>query len=274
MSVPDFQTLMLPILELFAQGKSSVKECLDPLRIQFNISDEAAAETLESGQTALYIRAHWARTYLGKAGLLESKKRGFHEITEKGRQVLASAPKRIDIKFLREFDQFKEWTSDAAKTESEVLEADATTISDRTPEDIIQSAHRMIESALADEILSAMVQMPPAKFEVLILDLLQAMGFGRGRSEYKRLTPFTGDGGIDGVISEDPLGLDAVYIQAKRYSAENKISRPDIQRFVGSLTGESATKGVFVTTSDFSRDAVAYIERVQQRVPARPFTTG
>jgi restriction system protein len=138
--------------------------------------------------------------------------------------------------------------------------------STETPEDTIASAKKKIDAALADELLSALFQMSPLRFERLILDLLQSMGFGRGKAEYKRLTPATGDGGIDGVINEDALGLDAVYVQAKRFASDNRVSRPDIQRFVGSLTGESATKGVFVTTSDFSKEAVAYVDRIQQRV--------
>ncbi|SLN49694.1 Mrr restriction system protein [Aquimixticola soesokkakensis] len=130
----------------------------------------------------------------------------------------------------------------------------------------MQAAHKVLNAALRNELLAALRQVSPIRFEHLILDLLSQMGFGKGKSENHRLTPASGDGGIDGIINEDALGLDAIYIQAKRYAPENKVSRPDIQKFVGSLTGESATKGVFVTTSDFSKEAAAYIDRVQQRI--------
>lgn len=268
MAVPDFQSLMRPVLQLFAEGKTSIKECIEPLKQRLAISDEDAEETLQSGQTVLYNRAHWARTYLGKAGLLESPRRGVHVITPLGYEMLSSGPERITISDLKAIDQFAEWKN---QTEAEAVSNAAVSSNDEddeveTPEDNIALAKAKIDAALSDEILAALHQLPPVRFERLILDLLQAMGFGRGKSEYKRLTPATGDGGIDGVINEDALGLDAVYVQAKRYAPENKVSRPDIQRFVGSLTGESATKGVFVTTSDFSKEAVAYVDRIQQRV--------
>lgn len=267
MPVPDFQTLMLPILELFADGKTSIKDCIHPLRERFSITDEEAAETLQSGQTVLYNRAHWARTYLGKAGLLTSPKRGHHEISNQGRNFLKTNPTQIKISDLKEFSEFSEWAAQDGKEAAPRLESKESVLEDeQTPEDVIQEAHKLVNYALREELLSALVQVSPIRFEQLILDLLEAMGFGKGKSEYKRLTPATGDGGIDGVINEDALGLDAVYIQAKRYAVANKVSRPDIQRFVGSLTGESATKGVFVTTSDFSKEAVSYIDRVQQRV--------
>ncbi|MGB5559256.1 MAG: restriction endonuclease [Paracoccaceae bacterium] len=270
MPVPSYQTLMLPILKLFAEGRTNVADCLEDLKEQFELSDEEADEILPSGgKTYLYNRAHWARTYLGKAGLLTSPKRGIHEITALGREFLSTNPHEINNKILANFEGFQSWRDGSASNDdvdanqpkvSEIIE------DEQTPEDTIQTANKVLNSALRDELIAALLQISPTRFEKLILDLLSAMGFGAGRSDFGRLTPVTGDGGIDGVINEDALGLDAVYIQAKRYSPENKVSRPDIQRFVGSLTGESATKGVFVTTSDFSKDARAYIDRVQQRI--------
>jgi restriction system protein len=268
LTVPDFQSLLRPVLQLFSEGKTSIKECITPLKERLGITEEEAEKTLQSGQTVLYNRAHWARTYLGKAGLLESPKRGTHLITDRGRVFLEKAPENIKIADLKSFDSFLEWKAvgDEAKgSKAELLATDLDEVT-QTPEDVIEKAKKEIDSALADELLAALYQISPIRFERLILDLLEAMGFGRGKSEYKRLTPATGDGGIDGVINEDALGLDAVYIQAKRYASDNRVSRPDIQRFVGSLTGESATKGVFVTTSGFSKEAIAYVDRIQQRV--------
>ncbi len=269
MPVPDYQTLMLPVLKLFAAGRTSVAECVEDLKAEFDISDEEAAERLPSGKmTRLYNRVHWARTYLGKAGLLKSPERGRHEITELGKTVLANNPLKIDNTDLKRFDGFSDWKDQASSRESlsQDLASQNQNSSDQTPEDAMASAHQLLNSALRDELLDALLQVSPQRFERLILDLLAAMKFGGGAIESGRLTPVSGDGGIDGIIEEDALGLDAVYIQAKRYAADNKVGRPDIQRFVGSLTGESATKGVFVTTSSFSKEARDYIGKVQQRI--------
>ncbi|MFD0859688.1 restriction endonuclease [Roseovarius aquimarinus] len=269
MAVPDYQTLMLPVLKLFADGKTSIADCIDDLKAQFNISEEEAAELLPSGRiTRLYSRAHWARTYLGKAGLLTSPKRGYHEITDAGLKVLASKPETIDNAFLAQFEAFSEWKSQPPKEDGTLADYPVSKAStdEQTPEDAMQTASSIIDSALRDELIGALMQVSPTRFERLILDLLAAMNFGRGDLENGRMTSAGGDGGIDGIINEDALGLDAVYIQAKRYAPDNKVGRPDIQRFVGSLTGESATKGVFVTTSSFSKDARDYVERVQQRI--------
>lgn len=279
MPIPDYETLMLPVLRLFADGAPNVAACVPSLKAQFDISDEEAAELLPSGRvTVLQSRAHWARTYLSKAGLLESPKRNQHVITEKGREVLAANPERIDNSFLDRFEGFRDWRVRAAVGSGEVREGDTVTPAEmpikaadgvdhrQTPEDAMAAAYRVMNAALRDDLLALLQVMNPLRFEALILDLLAAMGYGGGSLANARTTKATGDGGIDGVIDEDALGLDAVYIQAKRYDPSYKVGRPDLQRFVGSLTGEGASKGVFVTTSDFSRDAVTYVDRVQHRI--------
>lgn len=277
MPIPSYETFMLPVLRLFGEGAQNVKECLPRLMDEFGITEEEAAQLIPSGRlTVLQSRAHWARTYLGKAGLLESPKRNQHVITLRGREVLASAPTRLDLGFLEEFEGFKEWR---ARTAADVTGEPNTTITTdensipraqveptQTPEDAMAQAHQILNAALRDELLGLLQVMDPLRFEQLIVDLLTAMGYGGGNLENGRTTKATGDGGIDGIIDEDALGLDAVYIQAKRYDANYKVGRPDLQRFVGSLTGEGASKGVFVTTSDFSRDAVNYVDRVQHRI--------
>lgn len=260
---------MLPVLKLFAEGKSSVPECIDDIKKQFSITDEEAEELIPSGRMSLlYNRVHWARTYLGKAGLLRSPKRGTHEITNLGIKFLEKNPTELNAKTLTQFKDFQNWKEKQSTNEFLTSGTSEKNLFDdeQTPEDAMQSASNLLNAALRDELINALVQMNPTRFESIILELLSAMGFGKGREDYGSLTPTSGDGGIDGVISEDALGLDAVYIQAKCYNRDNKVSRPDIQRFVGSLTGESATKGVFVTTSDFSKEAKAYIDRVQQRI--------
>lgn len=269
MAIPDYEKLMLPVLKLFADGAKNVAECLPAIKHQFAITDEEAEELLPSGRvTVLQSRTHWARTYLSKAGLLESPKRNLHVITALGREVLAKNPATIDNKFLDQFGSFNAWrTSASGHGEGGVHVPEPVRIDDnQTPEDAMEAANRLLESALRDELLGMLYDLSPQRFERVILDLLGAMGFGNGNLSNGHLTKTAGDGGIDGIIFEDALGLDAVYIQAKRYAPDNKVSRPDIQRFVGSLSGEGATKGVFVTTSDFSREARDYVQRVQQRI--------
>jgi len=266
---------MLPVLRLFNDGAKNVAECLPHIKELYGISEEEAEKLIPSGRvTLLANRTHWARTYLSKAGLLTSPKRNEHVITAAGKEVLAQNPKRIDNAFLKEFAVFSDWieqskaraggdisaNDDPPTTLTEVVEAQS------TPEDTLESASALLDSALRDELLALLQQISPTRFERVILNLLNAMGYGGGQLSSTALTKASGDGGIDGVISEDALGLDAVYIQAKRYGPENTVGRPHIQQFIGSLTGESATKGVFVTTSDFSREARDYIHKVQQRV--------
>lgn len=267
MPVPDYEALMLPVLRLFAEGAKNISECVPRLKDQFGISDEEARELIPSGRiTVLQSRAHWARTYLSKAGLLHSPKRNLHVVTDRGLQLLATNPERIDNKALDVFEDFRAWRK-AESVGGEVTGSPSLVIDDsQTPEEAIASAHAMLSAALRDELLALLQDVSPQQFERLILDLLAAMGYGGGDLANGLMTKATGDNGIDGIINEDALGLDAVYIQAKRYAPENKVSRPDIQRFVGSLTGEGANKGVFVTTSDFSREAREYLIRVQHRI--------
>lgn len=276
MPIPSYETLMLPVLKMFDAGAKNVADCVPQVKAQFQITDEEAEEFLPSGRvTVLQSRTHWARTYLSKAGLLTSPKRNLHVITDRGRAVLAQKPPVIDNAFLSQFEEFEAWRERAASGTSASAEGESAPAgqgdspsftSGQTPEDAMETADKVLRAALADELLALLLEMSPQRFERVILDLLAAMGFGRGDLTNGHMTKTTGDGGIDGVIHEDALGLDAVYVQAKRYAPENKISRPDIQRFVGSLTGEGATKGVFVTTSGFSREARDYISRVQHRI--------
>jgi restriction system protein len=276
--IPDYETLMLPVLQLFAEGKPNVASCVPAIKVQFGITDEEASELLPSGRTTLLqSRVHWARTYLAKAGLLESPRRNLHVITDVGRQVLRESPPRIDNAYLARFDTFTDWLEKSKGGDSAPASADQeapgrssidiTPIDERqTPEDAMSAAASLLDAALRDEIIGLLHQVTPQRFERVILDLLTAMGYGGGDPTRGMTTKATGDGGIDGIIHEDALGLDAVYLQAKRYAQDNRVGRPDIQRFVGSLTGEGATKGVFVTTSDFSREAHEYLYRVQHRV--------
>ena len=218
----------------------------------------------------LASRAHWARTYMSKAGLLESPKRNLHLITDRGKHLLGQKPSKIDNSTLAKFEGFNAWriSSVSAPRERGTEESSLTELLVRvaTPEEEIDRAFRQIQDTLESDLLDRLQSMHPVRFEWLILDLLKAMGYGAGTFGKHEMTKTSGDGGIDGIIHEDALGLDAVYIQAKRYQAETKVGRPAIQQFIGSLTGEGATKGVFVTTSDFSAEARGYLAKVQHRV--------
>ncbi len=270
MPIPDFQTAMLPVLSAFKDGANSVSDVLPVLVNQFGITPAEQAKTIPSGRlTSLQSRAHWARTYLSKAGLLISPKRNQHVITEAGRKLLNSGIARIDMKTLEQFPAYIAWRAKENGSERPKDQASASAPPEavtQTPEERMEQDSRAIDSALAEDLLLAITTMTPQSFERLILDLLTKMGYGAGNLANSQTTKASGDGGIDGIINEDALGLDAVYIQAKRYAPENKVGRPALQAFVGSLTGEGASKGVFVTTSDFSKDARDYLNRVQQRI--------
>lgn len=271
MPVPDYETLMLPVLRLFGSGAKNVAECVPALKDEFGITDEEARELIPSGSmSVLQSRAHWARTYLSKAGLLHSPSRNLHVITDRGRALLQQNPARIDNATLGEFEGFSDWVerskSGSFTGQPSDQKAPPTVEESQTPDAAMAAASAILDAALVDELGEVVRSVTPQRFERLILDLLIAMGYGGGDIENGRMTKASGDGGIDGIINEDALGLDAVFVQAKRYAPGNTVGRPDIQRFIGSLTGEGANKGVFVTTSSFSKEAQEYINRIQQRV--------
>lgn len=272
MATPDFQTAMLPVLRAFANGADNVSGVLAVLIAEFSLTPAEVEEMIPSGRiTTLQSRAHWARTYLSKAGLLTSPARNRHVITDAGRKLLNSGVARIDMKTLEQFADYRHWRALESGSKKDSVDLSQVPQSQpllnvQTPDERIEQDFNAIEAALSDEVLSAIVTMDPVKFERLILDLLTKMGYGAGNIANSQMTKTSGDGGIDGIINEDKLGLDAVYIQAKRYAPDSKVGRPALQAFVGSLTGEGATKGVFVTTSDFSKEARDYVEKVQHRI--------
>ena len=223
--------------------------------------------------TVIASNTHWARTYMSKAGLVTPTRRGHFEITERGKQLLAEAPHRIDNTVLRRYPEFNDWlnrsaerSTGAASDSTETAHEPAAEISKATPAQRVAEARAELDAALADDLLERLLSSSPSFFEAAVVKLLLAMGYGDGEGDGTQLRGAPGDGGIDGVISEDALGLDRVYVQAKRYSPENSVQRPAIQQFVGSLNGEGATKGVFVTTSTFSKGALEFVQRVSQRI--------
>lgn len=264
-SFPKYADIMLPLLRLIGQGHETVSAALPLLQSQLGLSDEQMQELLPSGRQARIDNyVHWARSYLFHAGLITSHAKGAYAITPEGRAVLAQNLPAIDRNFLEQFPKYREWRAHVNRQAQQpsVPSLDE----DDTPEDQIDNAFMRLDADLMDELLIRVLSLTPARFERLIVDLLLTMGYGDGRAEMGQAIGKSGDGGIDGVVNEDKLGLDAVYIQAKRYAPDNTIGRPALQAFIGSMTGESATKGVFVTTSSFSKEARDYVRRVQQRV--------
>jgi restriction system protein len=261
--------LLLPCLRLLAGDARSTRDCLPALRAEFRLTDKEMAEVLKSGtRTRVFDRADWAVFHLFKAGLVERPERGVYRASAEGLAWLA-AGKPLDLRIIKTIPAHQTAIDEAAQKGAGSEAARDAAGGDPTgeaPEDVMDRAHREIEEALAEDLLQRLYLMHPVRFERLILDLLRAMGYGAGTFGKHEMTKTSGDGGIDGIIHEDALGLDAVYIQAKRYQAETKVGRPAIQQFIGSLTGEGATKGVFVTTSDFSTEARGYLAKVQHRV--------
>lgn len=266
MSIPDFQTLMLPLLELSSDGEIHyIHDAVDQLADKYSLSDEERGKLLPSGQQPIfYNRVGWARTYLKKAGLLEDPKRGYFRITERGKNVLKDNPSKIDMKFLRQFPEYIEFRQiNRSETEEEIPDED---FEDLTPEEALESAYQRIRKDLSEELLSYVLRSTPGFFEKLVVQLLVKMGYGGSQRNAARAVGQTGDEGIDGIIDEDRLGLDTIYIQAKKWSPNSSVGRPEIQKFVGALQGKRAKKGVFITTTSFSSEAIDYAKRIDTKV--------
>lgn len=269
MAIPDYQTLMLPVLTVAAEGETRVPVAALKIGDRIGLTEEEREEMLPSGrQRLLHNRVHWAKFYLSKAGLIDSPKRGAFIASEAGLELLATKPERIDVELLKTYSSFAEFYGQAGSgaEPDQASAAVAATASEATPEEQIDAAHAVLTTALQAELLQRVLEQSPSFFERLIVELLVAMGYGGSHEDAARQLGKSGDGGIDGVIDEDRLGLDRIYVQAKRYADGSSVGRPEVQGFVGSLVGLGATKGVFVTTSVFSKQALEYARGLQQRV--------
>ena len=268
MSIPDFQTAMLPLLRDLVQGERAGQETLDALGTHFGLTQEELAERLPSGkQTTFTNRVAWAKAHLKAARLVESPRRGVYRLTERGRQVLAENPSSIGVGYLVRFPEYVAFRQ--RSTDSRELPATATTQpinanDSRTPDDLIEDGYRQLRVALITDLRERISIMPPSAFEQLVVDLLTVMGYGGPQENAGLVVGRGGDEGIDGVIQEDRLGLETIYIQAKRW--QGTVGRPEIQRFAGALQGQRARKGVFITTSAFSKEAKAYADTIQTRI--------
>jgi restriction system protein len=269
MAVPDYQSLMLPVLLASTIGEVRIGDAVDRLADQLNLTPEDRAQLLPSGkQTLLGNRVHWAKTYLTKSGLLESTRRGHFRITERGQQVVASHPSRIDNEFLNQFAEFRQFKEKSASDAAQGAQSIEPPLVSRaeTPDEVMRAAHKQVEISLGQDLLDRIRSAPPAFFERLIVNLLLAMGYGGSAADAGRAIGRSGDDGVDGVIDQDALGLDRVYIQAKRYAAGNSIGAGAIRDFFGSLDRHKATKGLFVTTSTFSPSAKETTEFLSKRI--------
>lgn len=268
MTIPDFQSVMLPLLQLAGdKSEHSVRDAYDHISKAFGLNEEERRAPIASGQQPIIEnRVGWARTYMTKAGLLQSTRRGYFQIGELGLQVLAQNPPRIDSAFLRQYPAFVEFQQikkgAVAGVEQQLGEP---AIDDsRTPQELLEFGYLRLRNDLANELLDAIKQSPPAFFERLVVELLLRMGYGGSRKDAGKAIGRSGDGGIDGIIQEDKLGLDAIYVQAKRW--QGSVGSREIRDFVGSLVGHNANKGVFITTSSFTREAVDYTSTIQHHV--------
>lgn len=265
MAIPDYQTIMLPLLRVAQDDQvHRVRDAIEELSTHFHLTDTERSELLPSGTAPLFDnRVGWARTYLKSAGLIRSDRRGTFQITERGKALLTKNPDHIDLPLLNQYQEFREFRARRyEKTDEDLGTPDMPSL--LTPEDSMASAFEKLKSDLQVELLEQVKNASPAFFERLVVELLVAMGYGGSRKDAGRAIGRSGDGGIDGIINEDKLGLDVVYVQAKRW--DTTVGRPEIQKFAGALQGRRATKGVFITTSGFTRDAVEYAEIISSKI--------
>lgn len=265
MAVPDYQSLMLPALRVFADGDDhSSEDVRSTIAKELKLTSSELDELLPSGtQPLFHNRVHWALWYLQKAGLTERVRRGTHRIAARGREILASNPKRIDLRLLDQFPEIRELRrrdNGAREGREEPVAAENV----ETPEAMLARAYAVHRRAIEDDVIARLHAVSPSRFEAIVIELLVAMGYGGSFSEAAERIGRSGDGGLDGVIKEDRLGLDVVCVQAKRW--KDTVGRPSIQAFAGSLQGARARKGIFITTSKFSKEALEYAERIDTRI--------
>ena len=252
--IPEFKSFMLPFLDYLKDGKEhSLKECVEAMRLHFHLTDEEMAAKLPSGtDTIVRNRTQWSRTYLGKAGLVDTVKRGVYVINKEGLKLLDEKPAMITTKLLNsKYPSFREFSS--VGTNKNVSPAVEEVIAAQTPEALIDNSIKKINSQLASELIDMVLMQSPQFFESLVVELLEKMGYGSG---FK--TQYSHDDGIDGVINEDTLGLDVIHIQAKRWKSNNKVGKKELQSFVGAMSGNGGQKGVFITTSSYTKEALDY----------------
>lgn len=266
--IPNYQTIMLPLLKAVKEPKEhKLNNVVEHLADKFRLTEDERKELLPSGQSFLFgNRVGWARTYLKKAGLLDSPKKGFICITKRGLEVLKQNPKEINVGFLQQFQEFLDFQSMKRDEKEIIKENSQTEDSIQTPEEILEDSYQNIRKSLAQELLDKITTLSPTFFERLVVELLVKMGYGGSMKDAGKAIGKSGDEGIDGTIKEDKLGLDIIYIQAKRWQPGNIVGRPEIHKFVGALAGQGAKKGIFITTSSFTKDAIEFVPRNETKI--------
>lgn len=268
MAIPGFQELTLPVLREYADGREhTTRDVRDRIALQLGLTSAELAEQLPSRRAFKYAnRAAWAHFYLKQAALLESPRRGVYRITERGQGVLSSPPGRIDIPFLMQYPEMVEFRKKSAtdKADDSGVDDAHDVAAELTPDEQIITGYQRQRDSLAVQLLTRVQQASPGFFERLVVELLVAMGYGGSHEDAAQVVGRGGDEGIDGIIKEDRLGLESVYVQAKRW--QSTVGRPIIQQFAGALQGQRARKGVLITTSSFSREAVDYAQGLQTTI--------
>ena len=269
MAIPDFQSIMLPLLQFCGDSKEhSNRDAIDHLAEIFHLSEEEQKELLPSGRQAIFHnRVAWARAYMKMAKLLENPQRGIFRITDRGQEVLQNPPQKIDIRFLMQFPEFAERRK-AEQNKLKKKKIESTSPDEPgpsiTPEEQIEEAYENLKENLTSEIISQLKESSPSFFEKVVVEVLVKMGYGGSRRDAGEAIGKSGDEGIDGIIKEDRLGLDIIYIQAKKW--ENTVTRPEIQKFAGALQGKRAKKGIFITTSEFSQGCEEYVATIDSKI--------
>ena len=266
--IPDYQSMMLPMLRLVSDRQEhKYRDLIENLATEFQVTDEERKELLASGLQAIFDnRVGWAKTYLKKAGLLDSPKRATFVITDLGLETLKKKPARIDAKYLRQFPAFLEFQNANRSDNNGEGEVIIQEPSEQTPEENLDKAYQRIRKSLASELLNKVVELSPTFFERLVVELLVKMGYGGSIKDAGKAIGKSGDEGIDGTIKEDKLGLDIIYVQAKRWKPGNVVGRPELHKFVGALAGQGAKKGIFITTSNFTKEALEYTPKNETKI--------
>jgi restriction system protein len=266
--IPDFQTVMLPILEILSDRKEhSLRELVSRISDRFKLTESERAEVLESGtQTVITSRVGWARTYLTKAGLVSSVRKGVFVITDSGWSIVQSPTRPINVKLLKTLPVFQEWytSSTSKREESSAAKPVVNEEAVQTPQELLDAAFKKLRDELASEVLETVRKIAPGSFENLVIDLLLKMGYGGSRREAGKIIGKSGDGGVDGVIDEDKLGLDKIYVQAKRY--QNPVGISEVRDFAGALLAKQTSKGIFMATSAFPQSAHEFVRSINQRI--------
>lgn len=264
MPIPDFQTIMLPLLKLLEDGTPHrIRDLRPVLEDYFHLSEAERSELLPSGrQRRFENRMGWALTHLKNAEVISNTQNGVYQLTQRGKEVLKSSLTKVDLHFLNQFEEHLEFRR--RRPASPINEPVEGEHSSQTPKEILERAYQTLRGSLAQELLERIRQASPSFFETLVVELLLKMGYGGSRQDAGQAIGRSGDEGVDGIIKEDKLGLDVIYIQAKRWQAT--VGRPEVQAFAGSLEGHRARKGVFITTSQFSAEAKDYVSRIEKKI--------